>query len=128
MKLSNKIIAICAIVCAFCVGWAASAFVSFSKRSSLGTVDKNSDYERSIQTENNLSKPVKEKVLNETYIIKLEDSTISAYVELADGSRTLWNSIPAPPALSKKDEAMLKKGISTKNFEELCLYFESYSS
>ena len=128
MKLSNKIIVICAVGCAFCVGLAASVFIGFFRQGSSGRTDKKDEYEYSVQTENNLSEPVKKKSADETYIIKLEDSTITAYVKLPDGSLTLWNSIPVPPTLSKKDEQMLKNGISTKSFEQLCLYFESYSS
>ena len=128
MKLSNKIIVISAVGCAFCLGLAAAVFICFPRQDNSNRGYNKDKYEYSVQTENNLSESVKEKSAYETYIIKLEGSKITAYVKLPDGNLTLWNSIPVPPTLSKKDEVMLKNGIYTKSFEELCLYFESYSS
>ena len=126
MKISNKIIIAGAIACAFFLGLLSALFVRVTKTNTNQNNFK-TDY-NSIKTENNLSKTVESNSQTESYLLKLEDSAVCAYVILSDGTNVLWNSTPVPPALSQKDKELLERGITPKSFEELCLYFEAYTS
>lgn len=126
MKTSNKIIITVGFVCAFCLGLLFSFFIRIPDKNQ--TVNQSGDTAKSIKTESNISEPIKDKQEYKSYTIKLEGSEISAYINLPDGKSILWNSTSVPPALPQKDKILLEKGITTDNFEELCLYFEAYSS
>ena len=127
MKYFNKILLAGAIVFAICIG---TLSVLFFKNIIVGSKKQHNEknHNNSVKTENNTSQSIEDKADSESYLLELEDSTIYAYVELPNGERVLWNSTPASPTLSKIDKETLEKGISTKSFEEMCLYFESYSS
>jgi len=127
MKISNKIIIAGSIVCAFCLGLLFALFIRVSNIKQNPEQRQNSG-EVIIETENNISESPQDKEETQSYTIKLEGSTISAYVKFPDGRSILWNSTSVPPALSQKDKEILKEGITTDSFEELCLYFEAYSS
>lgn len=126
MKFSNKIIIAGAIACAFCLGLLSALFIRVTKTNFDSNKNK-IDYS-SIKTENNMSKTIENNLQTESYSLKLKGSAIYAYVILSDGTEILWNSTSVPPALSPQDKENLEKGITPKSFEELCLYFEAYSS
>ena len=127
MKLSNKILLVGAIICAFCIGTLTALFIRVSV---IGSENKPHETKNntSAKAENNTSETIDKKQNSESYLLKLKDSVIYAYIKLPEGKDILWNSTPAPPTLSKKEKETLENGITTKSFEELCLYFESYSS
>lgn len=127
MKYLNKILIAGAIICAFCLGTLATLFIKniVTGQKNESRLEKNNV---AVKTENNTSESIEKEHKSKSYLLRLEDSTIYAYVRLPEGEDVLWNSIPAPPTLSDKDRETLERGITTQSFEELCLYFESYSS
>lgn len=65
---------------------------------------------------------------NTKYLLILENDTICGY-RTQNSARELLLATPAQQALiSADDYKSLLQGITVTNYEELCMYFESYAS
>jgi len=131
MKLSNKLIIISASLFVFAFvllvsRWAKAPHLDPSS-SKNKTEDDTNDI-KTLNTESNISKPIDGEKPKNAYALKIVGERICAYMILRDGSEVLWSSTDIPPILSPDERNALKKGIYTDDFEELCLYFESYAS
>ena len=131
MKKSNKLVIISD--CLFLVSF---SFVlsSFLKTSSDGndgreTYDAvpNETKERTVEAENNISDPVSDKNETSDYVIRISDGKICAFIK-TDDSEILWATFDIPPDISPDERKELEDGIYLKNFEQMCLYLESYAS
>lgn len=132
MKKSNKLVILSACIFVVTLAFVMSAFLRASTGGKTNEKGAQNTYENSeansIEAESNISKPLSEKKDNISYVIKISDKKICAYMQNTNGDLVLWNSMDIPPTLSKEDKELLQKGIHTQSFEEMCLYFESYAS
>ena len=110
-------------MCTICIGSTIIAFVWGLKNRPEQTNPDITGAHGKLEVKKNTSESVKEK-----YMIKLDGEFILAYMQSDDGKYKLWNSVPASPDLSLEERKKLQDGIMVKDFEELCLYFEAYSS
>ena len=131
MKLSNKLIIFSVCICVLSAALLSSKWLSISddntSRKSVLTGKEENKF-KTIETENNISKPVRDESARVTYTLVLEDGKICAFMTANGGNRILWNSMELPPTLSDEEKTRLENGIHTTSFEELCFFFESYAS
>lgn len=81
------------------------------------------------------NQPVKKAVIpsapsaeKEEYLLRLEDNYICAYYIGATGRRLITSSRANTSVMSDSDIEKLREGIYANNYEDICLYFESWSS
>lgn len=127
MKKTNGVPKIITLLCSVFAVIAIVLFVKGLKFKNKISVPDTNDFDTGIEVENNLSESVNDKN-QKGYIIKLKEKTVMAYIKTSDGKCELWNSTPVSPDLSSEEIDDLKKGITVNSFEELCFYFEAYSS
>lgn len=131
MKKSNKLIIISA--CLFLVSFSLvlSSFLKAGYENKDRAEDKIStrkeENEKTLKTENNISEPVSPKIKKNSYVIRISDNRICAFI-ITENGEILWNASDIPPGLGFEERKALEEGIYSDSFEEMCLYLESYSS
>ena len=115
------------LVCLVCIVVTTALFIKGMKLKTETPVPDINNSGAEIKVESDLSESIYDKK-SKDYIIKLKEEMILAYVKADNGKYKLWNSTPASPDLSSRERKNLENGIVVNSFEELCFYFEAYSS
>ena len=131
MKKSNKLVIISACIFLVSFSFVISSFMKTSSNGSIGeeTYDAAPDEakEKTVEAENNISDPVSKKDESDDYVIRISEGKICAFIKTGE-DEILWATFDIPVDLSSDETDRLKDGIHLKNFEQMCLYLESYAS
>lgn len=108
------------VICTLVLICSALWSVTRQHQSAKETVPQN-DYEaQSVGTQNDLAK--------ERYLLTINDGKLCAYRITGNTREPVGIGEFDIGLLSESDASALKKGIYFESFEELCMYFEAYSS